>query len=57
MIEEPTMVIAAERRRALRAEARQQALVRLASCCRPSTLRRAVAAWQERHRPAAACCA
>lgn len=57
MIEHAPLLIAAERQRALRAEARQQALVRLASCCRPSALRRAIAAWQDSHRPAVACCA
>lgn len=54
MIEETTLMIVVERQRALHAEAGQRAL---ATCCRPSALHRAVAAWQERHRPAAACCA
>ena len=57
MLEQATLLIAAERQRALREEARQHALARIASCCRPSALRRTVAAWVERHRPAAACCA
>ncbi len=57
MLEQATMLIAAERQRALRAEARQHALARIASCCRPTALRRAVAAWVERHRSPAACCA
>lgn len=43
MIGETTLLIAAERQRALRAEARQQALVRIAACCRP-TARRAIGA-------------
>lgn len=57
MIEDLNSMIAAERQRELRAEASRRALVRFATCCRPTALRRAVAAWQERHRPAAACCA
>ena len=50
-------MIAAERQRSLQAEARRRALVRLVTCCRPSALRRALAAWQQRSRPAATCCA
>lgn len=57
MIELPTLMVAAERQRELRAEASRRALIRLATCCRPSALRRAVTTWQQRHRPAAPCCA
>ena len=57
MIELTALMIAEERQRALCAEARRRALVRLASCCRPTALRRALATWQERSRPAATCCA
>ena len=57
MLEQATLLIAAERHRPLRAEARQHALARIASCCRPTALRRAAAAWVERHRSATPCCA
>ena len=57
MLEDTTLLLAAERQRALQAEARRRTLVRIASCCRPTALRRAVAAWQARHRTTAACCA
>lgn len=57
MIEQATMLIAAERQATLHAEARQRALVRLASCCRPSALRRAITAWKESHVAADVCCA
>jgi hypothetical protein len=57
MIEQATMLIAAERQATLHAEARQHALARLASCCRPRALRRALAAWQERTWSTATCCA
>jgi hypothetical protein len=57
MIEQATMLIAAERQARLHAEARQHALARLASCCRPRALRRALAAWQERTWSTATCCA
>jgi hypothetical protein len=46
MIEGATMLIAAGRRATLQAEARQRALVRLASCCGPTALRRAITAWK-----------
>jgi hypothetical protein len=57
MIEIPSMMIAAERQRELRAEAGRRALVRLATCCRPGALRRVLTAWQQRHQPVSACCA
>lgn len=57
MIEIPSLMIAAERQRELRAEASRRALVRLVTCCRPGALRRALTAWQERHQPVSACCA
>ena len=57
MLEDTTLLLAADRQRALHAEARQRTLARIASCCRPTALRRAVAGWQERHRTTAACCA
>ena len=57
MLEGTTLLIAAERQRALQAEARQRTLVRIASCCRTTALRRAVAAWQRHHWATAACCA
>jgi hypothetical protein len=56
MLEDTTLFLAAERQRALHAEARRRTLVRIASCCRPTPLRRAITAWQVRHRATAACC-
>ncbi|MCW2613566.1 MAG: hypothetical protein JWN08_560 [Frankiales bacterium] len=53
---DPYLLVAHEHQRELQSAARRQALVRLATCCRPSTWRRAVTVVAARRRPSPPCC-
>ncbi len=63
MTTDPTLLLAQQHSRELQAAARQHALVRLARCCQPSTLHRALTSARDAvaarlpHRSADACCA
>ena len=50
MTTDPVLFLAAARAQELRADARRHALVRLATCCRPSAVRTALAATADRVR-------
>lgn len=63
MTTDPMLLLAQQHSRELQAEARRHALVRLARCCQPSALRRAVSSARDAvaarlpHRGTDACCA
>lgn len=61
MTTDPLLLLATARARELQADARREALVRLVTCCRPSTVRSALTAAVARARRLVArrdpCCA
>ena len=58
MTPDPVLLLSATRLRELHEEAHRHALVRLATCCRPSALRAALTRLTEHRRGRAeACCA
>ena len=57
MTSDPMMLLSQARLRELQDDARRQALVRLATCCRPSALRAALTRLAQRRPALDVCCA